>query len=126
MDDVQRAVNDGVNVYKAITRDPRLLPGAGAAEIELALRLAKFAESQPGLDQYAIQAFAEAFEVIPHALAETSGVKAKEAVSLLYAAHARGESGAGFDNEAPAPAVKDVIAEGITDNLPTKFWGIKY
>jgi len=51
MDDVQRAVNDGVNVYKAITRDPRLLPGAGAAEIELALRLAKFAESQPGLDE---------------------------------------------------------------------------
>ena len=118
-DDVQRAVNDGVNVYKAITRDPRQVPGAGATEIELALRLAKYAEAQPGLEQYAIQAFAEAFEVIPHTLAETAGVKAKEAVSLLYAAHARGEGAAGFDNTAVDAAVTDVVAAGILDNLPT-------
>jgi T-complex protein 1 subunit theta len=30
LDDIERAVDDGVNVVKAITRDPRLVPGAGA------------------------------------------------------------------------------------------------
>merc|ERR1719201_120717 len=53
MDDIQRAVDDGTNVFKQITRDPRF--GAGAAEIELASQLAAYGLAQPGLDQYAIQ-----------------------------------------------------------------------
>jgi T-complex protein 1 subunit theta len=64
MDDIERAVDDGVNVYKAISKDPRLLPGAGATEIELASRLERHGQAQTGLEQYAICAFAEALEAI--------------------------------------------------------------
>ena len=39
LDDVERAVDDGVNVVKAITKDPRLVPGAGAAEMQLIERI---------------------------------------------------------------------------------------
>lgn len=48
MDDIERAVDDGVNVYKAITKDPRMLPGAGATEIELALQLDRHGQAQTG------------------------------------------------------------------------------
>ena len=44
MDDVERAVDDAVNTYKALTRDPRFVPGAGATEIELAKQLANYGE----------------------------------------------------------------------------------
>ena len=53
----------------------------------------------PGLEQYAIKKFAEAFEVVPRTMAENAGIKATELVSNLYAAHASGEKNVGFDIE---------------------------
>ena len=44
MDDIERAVDDGVNCFKALTRDGRMLPGAGAVEMELAKRIASFGQ----------------------------------------------------------------------------------
>ena len=44
MDDVERAVDDAINTFKALTRDPRFVPGAGATEIELAKQLADYGE----------------------------------------------------------------------------------
>lgn len=48
-------IDDGVNAVKALCRDPRLLPGAGATEMALAVKLRKLSESCAGLDQYAIK-----------------------------------------------------------------------
>lgn len=48
MDDVERAVDDAVNVYKSLTKDSRLVPGAGATEIELAKQLTSFGEVSCG------------------------------------------------------------------------------
>lgn len=53
----------------------------------------------PGLDQYAIKKFADAFEAFPRALAENSGVKANELISKMYSAHHEGDKNAGFDIE---------------------------
>lgn len=36
LDDVERAIDDGVNTIKTLGKDPRMLPGAGAVEIALA------------------------------------------------------------------------------------------
>lgn len=74
LDDLERAIDDGVNILKAVTRDSRLLAGAGAFEIELARRLQTIAEATPGLNQYSINKFAEALEVIPRTLADNAGL----------------------------------------------------
>lgn len=87
LDDIERAVDDGVNVVKAITRDARLVPGAGATEMQLVERIQTFGERTPGLPQYAIKKFGEAFEVIPRTLAESAGLNATEVLSSLYTAH---------------------------------------
>ena len=99
MDDIERSIDDGVNNFKALTKDGRLLAGAGAVEIELAKQLTTLSESYPGLEQYAIKKFAEAFEVIPKTLAENSGFKNTEVLSLLYAAHQEGKATFGFNIE---------------------------
>ncbi|XP_039600853.1 T-complex protein 1 subunit theta [Polypterus senegalus] len=125
MDDIERAVDDGVNTFKVLVRDSRLLPGAGATEIELAKHITTFGESCPGLEQYAIKKFAEAFEAVPRALAENSGVKSNELISKLYAVHQEGNKNIGFDIENEGAAVKDMLESGIFDPYLVKHWGIK-
>lgn len=49
MDDVERALDDGINTYKAITKEQRFVPGAGATEIELASQIHSFGEKAPGM-----------------------------------------------------------------------------
>ena len=44
MEDIDQAVDDGVKTFKALTRDDRFVPGAGATEIELAKQISSFGE----------------------------------------------------------------------------------
>lgn len=97
MDDIERAIDDGVNTFKGITRDGRFVPGAGATEIELAAQLSTYADTLPGLEQYAVRKFATALEIFPKTLAENSGSHASELLSKLYAAHKEGKKNYGFD-----------------------------
>ncbi|KAI0562488.1 TCP-1/cpn60 chaperonin [Gracilaria domingensis] len=123
LDDIDRSIDDAVNVFKGITRDPRFVAGAGACEIELSRKLIEFAEARPGLDQYAIKKYAEALEVIPRVLAETSGFDATNIISSLVAAHAAGKATAGLDIE--GGVVADSMNGQIFDLLITKHWAIK-
>lgn len=93
LDDIERAVDDGVNVVKAITRDPRLVAGAGATEMALVEKVAAVADKTPGLAQYAIRKYAEAFEVVPRLLAESAGLDATEVLARLYTAHSASKGG---------------------------------
>lgn len=87
LDDVERAVDDGVNVVKSITKDPRLVPGAGATEVQLVERIQAQADKTAGLAQYSIRKYGEAFEVVPRTIAESAGLDATEVLSKLYTAH---------------------------------------
>ena len=44
--------------------------------------MSSISESYPGLEQYAIKKFAEAFESVPKALAENSGQKVSRIVEI--------------------------------------------
>lgn len=125
MDDIERSIDDGVNNFKGLTKEGRLLPGAGATEIELAKQLASISETYPGLEQYAVKKFGEAFEAIPKTLAENSGKKSTEVLSQLYAAHQEGKVNQGFNIEEDSD-VLDVNQKGIYDLYLTKYWGITY
>ncbi|CAK9296714.1 unnamed protein product [Gordionus sp. m RMFG-2023] len=127
MDDIERVIDDGVNNYKALTRDPRVLPGAGATEIQLALEISDYADTCPGLQQYAIKKYGESFLSIPKALAENAGVKAMELISLLNAEHQKGNKTFGFEIESiGTPMIKDAHKYEILDPLIVKEWAIKY
>lgn len=97
LNDIERAIDDGVNCVKSVCRDGRFVSGAGSTEIELSRQIKSFGEATPGLDQYAIKKFGDAIEVVPRILAENSGQMATEVISSLYAAHAAGNVSAGVD-----------------------------
>lgn len=99
LNDIERAIDDGVNTVRALTRDGRLVAGGGAFEIELARRLADFSTQAPGIEQYALDRFAKSLEVVPRALAENAGQVAMDVISQLYAAHEKGQIHVGFDCE---------------------------
>jgi len=142
LDDIERAIDDGVNVVKAITRDPKLVPGAGATEMQLIERISDFGSKTPEISQYAIKKYAEAFEVIPRTLAESAGLDATEVLATLYAAHHRSSSkddddededddeeedwctGVDVEND-DGTGTLDAKEEGILDLLVSKQWAIR-
>lgn len=124
MDELSRAIDDGVNNYKALSQDGRLVPGAGATEIELAKQIAKYGEALPGLEQYSVKKFAESLESLPKALADNAGLKSNEVLSKLYAMHQEGERSMGVDVEG-GNGVRNAEDAGILDLYITKHWGIK-
>jgi len=126
MDDIERAVDDGVNVFKGLCKDGKMTPGGGATEIELARQVAQWAETHPGLEQYSINKFAEALEIIPRVLAENSGVKPKEIISKLYAAHSEGNKNMGFDIDGESGDIKDCLESNVLDLMLAKKWALKY
>lgn len=105
-----------------MTRDPRLVPGAGATEIHLAHKIQEYAKTQPGLDQYAIERFGQALEVIPRTIAENAGFKAEALIADLYAQTTESNK---FGIDVADGKVKDVTAIGIYDCWETKSWALK-
>ncbi len=97
--DLERAVDDGVHACRQVCKDGRLVPGAGATEMELSVQIRKYADSCPGLDQYAIRAFSKSLEFVPKTLAENAGLDASHILAGLSAAHANGHASAGVDIE---------------------------
>jgi len=126
LDDVERAVDDGVNVVKAITKDARLVPGAGATEMQLVERIGALGDRTPGLMQYAIRKYASAFEVIPRTLAESAGLEATEVLSRLYTAHvqkrAPKENVNGDKQQQQQKNGKDKDGKAAAEDAEDQFW----
>ncbi|KAI8607339.1 chaperonin Cpn60/TCP-1 family, partial [Chytriomyces sp. MP71] len=125
IDDLERAIDDGVNVVKAAVKDGRLVPGAGATEIELARQLTAVGERTAGLNQYAIKKFGESLEVIPRTLAENAGLDSTEVLSRMYATHQAGQTSMGVNVESETNDVLDAGKAGILDLLSAKQMAIK-
>lgn len=123
LNDIERAVDDGINVIRAMGKNGRFVPGAGAVDIELARLLGAYASKASGLEQYSIAKFAEALEVVPRTLAENAGFDATDILSQLYAAHEKQQPNVGIDIE--EGGVKDVAAAGVYDLMLSKQQAIR-
>ncbi|GMI60333.1 hypothetical protein ScalyP_jg6705 [Parmales sp. scaly parma] len=122
LNDLERAVDDGVNCIRTACTDGRYVQGAGACEMELAQKIKAYGDTCPGLDQYAIRAFANALEFVPRTLAENSGQEATDVLAALGAAHANGNAAAGVDITAATTDRNGVFTtdENLVDLYATK------
>jgi thermosome len=90
VDETERALHDALKVVAVAIEDNKALPGGGAPEIELALRLRDYASTVGGREQLAIEAFANAMEIIPRTLAENAGLDSMNVLVALRTAHKAG------------------------------------
>lgn len=111
--DLERSVEGALDVLTDTIRDGRVLPGGGAIEVELAQEIRAYSEGLSGREQLAVEAFANAVEVVPRALAENAGVHPIDVLVDLRAAHDRGEQAAGLD--VYTGDVRDTFEAGILD-----------
>ena len=63
--------------------------GGGAAEIACSLAVEDAAVKSPGLEQYAMRAFADALDCVPMALAENSGLSPIETLANIKSRQAK-------------------------------------
>jgi thermosome, various subunits, archaeal len=92
IDEVDRALHDALKVVGVTLEDGTLVPGGGAIEAEIAKELRKFAPTIGGREQLAIEAFANAVEVIPRTLAENAGMDPIDTLLQIRAEHEKGTS----------------------------------
>lgn len=98
IDEAKRSLHDALCVVRNLVRDNRVVYGGGAAEIACSLAVEDAAVKSPGLEQYAMRAFADALDAVPMALAENSGLSPIETLAQIKSRQAKeGNSRLGVD-----------------------------
>jgi len=97
VDELERGLTDALDVVAATVRDGRVVAGGGAIEVEVANRLRDYADSVEGREQLAVEAYADALELVPRVLAENAGLDSIDTLVELRAAHENGEKRAGLN-----------------------------
>ncbi|GBE54105.1 60 kDa chaperonin [archaeon BMS3Bbin15] len=87
VDEVERVIDDSLGVVISAIIYRKVIAGAGASEVETARVLRDYAKSVGGREQLAIEAFADAMEVIPKALAENAGLDPIDVLVELRTKH---------------------------------------
>ena len=91
LSEAERSIHDALCVVNCIFKNPGIVPGGGATEIEILRQLEEHShENQSGVLSIIIRAFAEAMEIIPATLAENCGVNAIRTVTELRTKHRAG------------------------------------
>jgi len=106
LDEIERSLDDALNVVAVAVEDGRIVVGGGAAAEEIALRLRDEAAKVGGREQLAFESFAEALETVPRTLAENAGLDPIDILIELRKAHKGGKKYAGVN-----------IATGLVDDM---------
>ena len=87
VDEAERAMTDALSVVSDVIETNKIVAGGGAVEIEIAKELRDYATKVGGREQLAIEAFADAIEVIPRTLAENAGLEPIDIIVELRSTH---------------------------------------
>jgi len=122
LEEMERALDDSLNVVLDVIRSRKIVPGGGAPEMLVAENLRQYASTLEGREQLAVRAFADAVEAIPLTLAENSGFDPLDSLAALRAKTGQGKA-FGLDMATGQPS--DMLAAGIVEPLKVKTQAIK-
>src|SRR6059036_1023730 len=97
VDELERSLEDATSVVAVAIEDGKVISGGGSSAMEIALALRDFASTVGGREQIAIEAFADAVEVIPRTLAENAGLDPIDILIELRKEHKKGNKYAGVN-----------------------------
>lgn len=134
LDEMDRALHDALCVVKRMLESSTLVPGGGAAEAALSVRLDDYADTVETREQMVIREYADALLVIPKTLAVNAAKDASELVARLRSVHARGQHG---DDEADATlkfmgldlengSIRDNLAAGVVEPAISKIKSLRF
>lgn len=118
LNEIERNLQDALQVARNIMMQPKLVPGGGAIEMALSKNLRDKATHGPYL------AVANALEIIPRTLAQNCGANTIRTLTALRAKHASHPSGSGLctwgiDGES-GELVEQKENEGVWEPLAVK------
>jgi thermosome len=119
VDELERAVEDAVDVVVAALDAGGVVPGAGQAEIAISDYVRAKAASVEGRQQLAVEAFADAVDMLPRTLAENTGMDAIDALVDLRARFET-EGRAGIVSRGRSGEIADPVEAGVFDPAAVK------
>ncbi|MFB6298057.1 MAG: thermosome subunit beta [Salinirussus sp.] len=118
VDELERGVEDALDVVADTIIEGAVLPGGGAPEVEVASRLRDYADSVSGREQLAVEAFADGLDVVPRVLAENAGLDSIDTLVDLRSAHDDGDTRAGLN--VFSGDVEDTFDAGVVEPAHAK------
>ena len=115
VDEIERSLVDSLHVVASALQDGKIIPGGGAAAIEIAMKLREYSASVGGREQLAIEKFAEAIEIIPRTLSENAGLDSIGILISLKKEHTNGRKNMGVDVVKGKPI--DMIELGVIEPI---------
>jgi len=115
IDEAERSVHDALCVVRSLVKLRYLIPGGGAPETELSLRLEQYGDSLGGMTGYCIREYAKALEIIPYTLSENAGLNPIKMVTELRNRHAKGEKTAGINVR--QGSISNILDENVLQPL---------
>lgn len=124
VDEAERNLDDALSVVSDVVEEPFILPAGGAPEVEAAKAVRAYATKVGGREQYAIEAFADALEAIPKALAENAGLDAVDIITELRHKHEQSD-GRRYGLDVYQGKVVDMVNIGLIEPLSVKINSFK-
>ena len=120
LNEIERNLHDAMGVARNVLNNPKLVPGGGALEMELACRLNDMAMKVEGINQWPYKALASALEVIPRTLAQNCGGDVVRLLTEMRAAHAEPGKGINIGVDGNTAAICDMSEKNIWDPCAVK------
>ena len=119
IEEIERALNDAIRTVGVTLEDGKVVAGAGAPEVELSIRLSKYASSVGGREQLAIEKFAKAMETVPWTLAENAGLDPIDVIIRMKNAHAK-KNGEYFGVDLDTGEAMNALSKNVIEPLRVK------
>jgi thermosome len=124
VDEAERAMTDALSVVSDVIENSKIVPGGGAVEVEVAKELRDYATKVGGREQLAIEAFADAIEIVPRTLAENAGLEPIDIIVELRAAHEKTD-GKNMGVNVFTGKVEDMFSNGVVEPAIVKEQAVK-
>ncbi|XP_076103037.1 T-complex protein 1 subunit gamma-like [Mytilus galloprovincialis] len=124
LNEVERNLQDAMNVARNVMVEPKLVAGGGASEMALAQAMNEKAKTITGVSQWPYRAVARALEVIPRTLIQNCGANPIRTLTALRAKHASPDNTSwGIDGE--NGKIVDMKEYGIWEPFSVKVQTLK-
>jgi thermosome len=118
-DELERALTDALDVVTAALDRGGVVPGAGATEIAIADHIREGSAGIEGRKQLAVEAFADAVDILPRTLAENTGMDPIDALVDLRSRHEK-EGIGGIIAHGQTGEIGDPVELGVLDPAAVK------